>query len=78
MYVVITVAMALRLFAVTRFYALWDNIITVAMVTLLKEVINLLHAALWRQCTEIKDRSLVYAQHSKTYVYVSMLRSYSN
>jgi hypothetical protein len=59
MFVVITVAMALRLFAVARFYALWD-IITVVMVMLLKEVINLLHANLWRQCTEIKDRSLVY------------------
>jgi hypothetical protein len=35
--VVIAVAMAWRLYAVKDFWALWDNIITVAMVMLLRE-----------------------------------------
>jgi hypothetical protein len=46
--------------ALMGLWALWDNTITVAIVTLLKEAFNFLHVALWKQCTETKDCSVIH------------------
>jgi hypothetical protein len=57
MCVVITIAIVWLSFSVTGFWYLWDNVITVTMLMLLKKAFNLLglYAALWQQCTEITD-----------------------
>jgi hypothetical protein len=57
---VITIAMVWRSFVRKGFKALWDNIITVAMLMVLTENFNFVYATLWKQYAEIKDCSLIH------------------
>jgi hypothetical protein len=58
--IVINVATVWCSFAVKSSWALWYNIVTVSMVILLKEGLELLSVAMWKQFTEVKDCSIIH------------------
>jgi hypothetical protein len=46
-------------FIINGFWHLWNNIITAALIILLNEALSCLYAALWKQCNETRNWSLI-------------------